>query len=206
MEWSTRLSAEGRAALEHISITHEQFGTIPRLGDNAVWGHFVGHIDWSTDSGRLDLACILAETVHMQCWDRDVLETFFGFVWGVANKTPTRILSQEEWVVLFQAVGYVGLIDELPPPEATVALVRGAYCLNGAGMSWTTSDEVAWAFPESDPGHAIFRVMAEPARVLARFRQGQEDEYVLYPCDLQPVRVAGRCLNDLATCDACGPD
>lgn len=99
--------------------------------------------------------------------------------------------TAELWVRAFRAVGFVTTDDDHPaPPAEPITLWRGAVPAHKRGLSWTADRQRAeWfrdRFPPSEDGGPfkqarLYEVKVNPNRILARFTERGEDEWVIDP-------------------------
>lgn len=119
-------------------------------------------------------------------------------VWSMAEY-PTRQVPEEEWLEVFEEVGFVSDIGR-PRPAAPLTIYRGAGDeMSARGMSWTTDLALAEWFARRRGGH-VYMTTVEPDAVLAlidgvrtgREEQGAKTEVVVHPDRLGEItRQAG---------------
>jgi hypothetical protein len=115
------------------------------------------------------------------------LTRLVGVVWSMAEY-PDDALGHERWLELFTLAGYT--VDGVlaTRPSSSVTLYRGSVPERRADWSWTDSLDIAQSYAHGGiggrPQSTVWTAEVDPARLLARISERDEDEYVVNTADL----------------------
>ena len=165
--------------------------------DDALAAIGDGETNWETltrNVGRNDLPAILAE-VSWAMTD-DELAVAIREAW-VGAENPEDCLDRDEWLSMFDRIGYRDNVDRVPPPKSIV-LYRGG--IDPYRMAWTADRDLAEWFRDRYPNGKLWTVSASGADLLARYhgvrvglpgqlrQQPRETEYVVDPRGVTPAQ------------------
>ncbi len=169
--------------------------------DDALASIATGETDWETLTarvGRNDLPAILAEVAWAM--DDDQLAAAIRDAW-VSAENPENCLDRDEWLSMFDQIGYRhNLKRAVPPPE--VVLYRGGGIPDR--MAWTADRELAEWFRDRYPGGRLWTATVRGDALMAYYddvrtgmpdeprRQPRETEYVVDPGDLEFIEVCDK--------------
>ncbi|MGV9794294.1 hypothetical protein [Gordonia sp. NPDC003422] len=160
--------------------------------DDALAAISAGETSWETltrNVGRNDLPAILTEVAWSMTEDQ--LAVALREAW-VGAERPEDYLDRDEWIGMFESVGYRHNLDRVRPP-AEVVLYRGGIDPNR--MAWTADRAQAEWFRDRYPGGRLWTATVRGGDLLAYYdgvRTGDgtgsgETEYVVNPDDIAPV-------------------
>ncbi len=158
--------------------------------EDALAAITAGETDWNTLTqrvGRNDLPGILIE-IAWSMTDDDLAEAMRE-TW-VSAESPENALGRDEWIDLFDEVGYRHNSIRAEPPSEIV-LWRGG--ITPDRMAWTADRALAEWFRDRYPNGKLWTVTAPASSLLAFYdgvRTGDgsgqgESEYVINPEGLQ---------------------
>ncbi len=109
-----------------------------------------------------------------------------------AVEFPSLALRYDDWRALFDLAGYTVEGKAAERPSTPIRLWRGAIPEHRTGWSWTDDRDLAQWFadrPHNSGRGAVWRLDAEPGRLLARIREQRpgESEYVVDVRGLEPL-------------------
>ncbi|WP_431959899.1 hypothetical protein [Mycobacterium sp. smrl_JER01] len=114
-------------------------------------------------------------------------------VWCMAE-FPASLLDPDDWVSLFEEVGYTEDGKPAPRPRNPVTVYRGCSPERRFGMSWTTDIERARWFAQRDLGQGagqLYEATIPPGCLLAYIHESHrlEAEFVVDPIALNDDTV-----------------
>lgn len=110
------------------------------------------------------------------------LARVIGVVWSMTEYLDTE-LGHPRWLELFTLTGYT--VDGVPAtrPSSSLTLYRGSVPERRDDWSWTDSLETAQSYAYRGiggrPQSTVWTAEVDPARLLARISERDEDEYVV---------------------------
>lgn len=156
-----------RVITESESVLRVQMGL--RLDPRALFVHFVeGHVPLAA------LGALLAES-----W--------------TTSLSPLALLASEDWMAMFDSLGYFSYPFDVALPDAPVLLHRGASLERAAGMSWVRYRLEARYYQSralslGAPAAGVYAATFEPSRILACFHRPHEGwTVVVDPQGLEPT-------------------
>ena len=163
-------------------------------------------VDHGADFTADEALCFLAHSARSRTlwkwWNREstiysppdgwTLHELLPGAW-MDDDLPAAAMSNKEWIRMFQACGF--LSDGPRQPDGPVRVYRAARPEGANGLSWTGSLDVAtWYQQNADSlrlqlnygvparflqDRQVYACLVPPERVLARFDDRNEDEYVV---------------------------
>lgn len=152
------------------------------------YGHFGTH--------DRDLPWAAHQVITSECLTPQARRELAVSAW-TGPEFPEANLSRAKWLQIFARTGFLTDRDGLVRPKASVTLWRGAIPSRKAGMAWTSDrDRASWfarrlsGVSTKEDGE-VWRLTVEPGRVLARFVERGEEEFVVDTRRLLPERDGG---------------
>lgn len=111
---------------------------------------------------------------------KDELASTLWAVWSGAAH-PLEALTKEQWLPMWEAIGYRINSDPAKRPTESLVLHRGSDAAHRDNWSWTTKVDVAWQAAGADG--QVWTATIPPERLLARIIRDDydESEYVARP-------------------------
>ncbi|MDN5768263.1 MAG: hypothetical protein L0H96_21220 [Humibacillus sp.] len=177
-----------RAIRDGILARHRGLGDLGANDDWPLQTIYDSHLPIAEDeqeSLRREDVCraITVAAVAARCLAPAAAAIEMANAWSTGN-SPERLVSADDWLQAFNAVGYIADADS--PPDAPVSpkrLWRGATTERRFGLAWTERSEVAQSFADDlidrEAGGLVFWALVRPSRVKARFNAREEHEWIV---------------------------